>query len=175
MLCFVEYDNDVRRKTFLSISTDKRPSRQDSNAGHLFRLLEKKEQEVIKMMVAILVGFAITYLPSFIVVTVRVFRKYSKQTPLYAASFKIIMHQKIISPIIKKYYIFANSIYQADPHKKLPQLQITSYIILWASPIINPIIYIVMQQSYRVAFVALLEQIGLMKQSDFMNPDIPMR
>ena len=76
---FVECDNVVRTKFFLTTSTDKREkamSRQDSNAGHLFRLLEKKEQEVIKMMVAIFVGFAITYLPSFIVVTVRVFRNY---------------------------------------------------------------------------------------------------
>ena len=39
--------------------------RQDE-MGHMYRLLQKKEQEVIKMMIAIFIGFCLTYLPSFI-------------------------------------------------------------------------------------------------------------
>ena len=39
--------------------------RQDE-MGHMYRLLQKKEQEVIKMMIAIFIGFCFTYLPSFI-------------------------------------------------------------------------------------------------------------
>ena len=39
--------------------------RQDE-MGYMYNLLKKKEQEVIKMMFAIFIGFCVTYLPSFI-------------------------------------------------------------------------------------------------------------
>ena len=59
------------------------------------------------------------------------------------------------------------NVLQIDPHKNLPQLHIVSYIILWASPIINPIIYIVTNNRYREAFTLLLTRLGLLKASGF--------
>ena len=41
----------------------------------MYKLLQKKEQEVIKMMVAIFIGFCLTYLPSFLTTMVKITHK----------------------------------------------------------------------------------------------------
>lgn len=43
--------------------------------GYMYNLLKKKEQEVIKMMFAIFIGFCVTYLPSFITTMVSLVSK----------------------------------------------------------------------------------------------------
>jgi len=120
----IECDN---RQQLNSVSKDP-GERSTLQAGpdysDMYKLLQKKEQEVIKMMVAIFIGFCLTYLPSFLTTMI-------------------------------------------DPHKFHPLCHILSYIILWASPIINPIIYIVTQKRYRTAFAKLLTNMGWLKEQNF--------
>ena len=50
-------------------------------------------------------------------------------------------------------------ILKVDPKKDHPRFHINSYIALWSTPVINPIIYITTQRKYKQALVSLLGEI----------------
>ena len=131
--------------------------------------MQKKEQEVIKMMVAIFIGFCLTYLPSFLTTMVSIF----EFVDIYQVEYRYLIVDQNKERFNSNFDHYLFKVYwnifqfQIDPHKFHPLCHILSYIILWASPIINPIIYIVTQKRYRTAFAKLLTNMGWLKEQNF--------
>ena len=65
ILATIKHTQILQYKTSITFDIGEDGPRQDE-MGYMYNLLKKKEQEVIKMMFAIFIGFCVTYLPSFI-------------------------------------------------------------------------------------------------------------
>ena len=111
--------------------------------------LRRRERKLTFMMFLIFGCFLVTYMPSLVVKMVRGSYYYSL---LHCKSKCVILHPP-----------------QVDGRKMHPGLHVFCYILNWSSVMMNPVIYVATQSSYRMAIRSLWIRVSHCRNEDTRN------